>query len=65
MIKAYVLRPLANLKANIKIAFNEHLKRLNEIKKDLSDEKAKLNINKNKYFNFPNQKDNINPKKKK
>ena len=39
VIEKWVLKPLNNLMNNIKITFKDNLKRLNEIKIDLSEEK--------------------------
>ena len=64
VIEKWILKPLNNLMNNIKFTFNDNLKRLNEIKIDLSGEKTKLNIKKNEFFNFQTQNDKKNNKKK-
>ena len=64
VIEKWILKPLNNLMNNIKVTTNENLKRLNEIKIDLSGEKTKLNIKKNEFFNFHTQNDKKNNKKK-
>ena len=52
VIEKWVLKPLNNLMNNIKITFKDNLKRLNDIKIDLSEEKTKLNIKKMNFFIF-------------
>ena len=64
VIEKWILKPLNNLMNNIKVTTNENLKRLNEIKIDLSGEKTKLNIKKNEFFYFHTQNDKKNNKKK-
>ena len=62
-IKNLILKPITNLMNSIKENVNDNLKRLNEIKMDLSDEKMNLLIKKDTYFNLTKNDNDKNNKK--
>ena len=64
MFKNYILKPITNLINTIKMAESDRIKRLNEIKNDLSGEKMKLKLKKKEYFNSQNKNENNKNHKK-
>ena len=62
-LKSLILKPITNLMNCIKEGVNDNLKRLSEIKMDLSDEKMNLLIKKDTFFGL--NKTNNNKKHKK